>query len=293
MKIVFIGTVDFSYKALEKLLLLKADVVGVCTKKTSSFNDDFSDLTPLCQRYSLPCKYVKSVNDADTLEWIQSLSPDIIFCFGWSSLLKKELLNLPPMGVVGFHPTKLPHNRGRHPLIWSLVLGLEQGGSTFFFMDEGADSGDILSQEEFSIAKTDDAASLYAKVIDTALKQIESFVPQLQNNTYNRVAQNHNQANYWRKRSSCDGLIDFRMNSLGIYNLVRALSKPYSGAHLLYKGEEIKVWRVAMLKTEGENIEPGKVLHSDAKSCTIKTQDGAVAILEHTFTQLPQKGEYL
>ena len=294
MKIVFIGTVDFSYKALEKLLSLEAEVVGVCTKKSSHFNDDFRDLTPLCKNYSLPCRYVEDINDVATLEWIRSLSPDIIFCFGWSSLLKKELLTLSPMGVIGYHPTKLPHNRGRHPLIWSLVLGLEEGGSTFFFMDEGADSGDILSQEEFSIAKTDDAASLYAKVTDIALKQIEIFLPKLQNNTYKRVAQNHKQANYWRKRSARDGLIDFRMSSLAIYNLVRALSKPYVGAHLLYKGEEIKIWRVVMVETEAKsNIEPGKVLHNDGASCRVKTCDGAIEILEHSFTQLPQQGEYL
>jgi len=66
-----------------------------------------------------------------------------------SSLLKKELLSLPPNGVLGYHPAKLPQNRGRHPLIWSLVLGLEESASTFYFMDEGADSGDILSQKDF------------------------------------------------------------------------------------------------------------------------------------------------
>jgi methionyl-tRNA formyltransferase len=104
-------------------------------------------------------------------------------------LIKKELLELAPMGIVGYHPAKLPENRGRHPLIWALFLGMKQSASTFFFMDEGADSGDILSQVDFEILENDDARSLYNKVIDIALLQIEDFLPKLQNKTYDRIKQ--------------------------------------------------------------------------------------------------------
>ena len=82
-------------------------------------------------------RYVDDVNSKDNYNWIKSLNPDIIFCFGWSNLLKKDILTLAPMGVLGFHPSKLPQNRGRHPLIWALALGLKKSASTFFFMDEG------------------------------------------------------------------------------------------------------------------------------------------------------------
>ncbi|MBD3842642.1 MAG: formyl transferase, partial [Campylobacterales bacterium] len=58
MKILFIGTVEFSYKALEKLIELKAEVVGVCTKDKSNFNSDFADLTPLCKENKIPFKFV-------------------------------------------------------------------------------------------------------------------------------------------------------------------------------------------------------------------------------------------
>ena len=80
------------------------------------------------------------------------MKPDIIFCFGWSSLIKSEVLNLTKLGVVGYHPAMLPNNRGRHPLIWAKILGLTQTGSTYFFMDEGADTGDILDQSSFEIS---------------------------------------------------------------------------------------------------------------------------------------------
>jgi len=293
MKIVFIGTVEFSKKALQKLIEINAQVVGVCTKEKSDFNSDFADLTPLCKENKIPCKFTDDINSTDNVAWIKSLSPDIIFCFGWSSLIKSELLTLVPMGVLGYHPAKLPQNRGRHPLIWALALGLKQSASTFFFMDRGADSGDILSQKDFDILYTDDAQILYNKVIDIALMQIQEFVPQLENNTYQKIKQNHKIANSWRKRGKIDGEIDFRMSGEAIYNLVRALTKPYIGAHIEYKEKDIIVWKVKVIKNSQDNIESGKVLDVCESAILVKTDDGAIEILEHEFKNLPMAGEYL
>jgi methionyl-tRNA formyltransferase len=293
MKIVFIGTVEFSLKSLSKLIDIGVDIVGVCTKEKSDFNSDFANLTPLCKRHKIPFRFVDDINSKENIDWISALNPDIIFCFGWSSLIKEKLLYLPKMGVVGFHPTKLPQNRGRHPLIWSLVLGLEKSASTFFFMDEEADSGDILSQEEFEILESDDAKTLYERVTDIALMQIEQFVPKLINNTYIRKKQNLSFANIWRKRGKADGKIDFRMSSKAIYNLVRALAKPYVGAHIEWKDKNITVWKVKIIKNLQDNIESGKVLESNKSTLIVKTYDGAIEILEHEFTEFPQVGEYL
>jgi methionyl-tRNA formyltransferase len=293
VKILFIGTVEFSYQALIKLIALDADIAGVCTKEKSKFNSDFADLTPLCRKNNIPFKFVDDINSVENINWIKNLKPDIIFCFGWSNLIKKELLTLAPMGVVGFHPAALPQNRGRHPLIWALALGLKQSASTFFFMDEGADTGDILSQEYFDILYEDDAKSLYDKVTSVALKQIEDFLPKLQNNSFQRIKQNHNKANTWRKRGKNDGKIDFRMTANAIYNLVRALTKPYVGAYIEYKGEEISVWKVEEINFDEKNIEFGKVLENDGTRIMVKTYDKAIRIIEHDFKELPKVGEYL
>lgn len=293
MKILFIGTVQFSYKALEKLIELKAEIVGVCTKDKSSFNSDFADLTPLCNKNNIPFNSVEDINSIENISWINSLEPDIIFCFGWSNLIKKELLTLTPMGVVGYHPTALPQNRGRHPLIWALALGLKRSASTFFFMEEGADNGDILSQKEFDILYEDDAKSLYNKVSILALNQIETFLPMLQNNNFQRIKQNHNIANIWRKRGKFDGKIDFRMTSNAIYNLVRALTRPYVGAHIEYKDKDVSIWKVEEIDFDKNNIEFGKILENDGKTITVKTYDKAIKIIEHDFKELPKVGDYL
>ena len=293
MRIVFIGTVEFSKKALKKLIELDANIVGVCTKKKSNFNSDFVDLKPLCKKNNIPVNLVKDINSKENYNWIKSLNPDIIFCFGWSSLIKKKILNLPPMGVLGFHPTKLPQNRGRHPIIWSLALGLKKSASTFFFMDEGADSGKILSQKNFEILDSDDAQSLYDKFVNIALLQIENFLPQLKKKTYQTIKQNHKISNSWRKRVKIDGKIDFRMTSQAIYNLVRALTKPYVGAHINYKDREIIVWKVKIVKNNQGNIECGKILNINRGKILVKTYNGAIKITHHEFKRLPNVGEYL
>jgi methionyl-tRNA formyltransferase len=129
---------------------------------------------------------------------------------------------------------EITKNRGRHPLIWALALGLKESASTFFFMDEGADTGDILSQVNFEINYQDDARNLYDKVVEMALIQIEGFIPALEKDTYTRIKQNEKESNSWRKRNELDGEINFRMNSRSIYNLTRVLTRPYVVAHIKF-----------------------------------------------------------
>jgi methionyl-tRNA formyltransferase len=293
MKILFIGTVLSSLKFLGALLEMKADVVGVVTRKSSSYNADFADLAPLCRQHSIPIHYSTNINNNDVLEWVKALRPDIIFCFGSSELIKTEMMHAAPLGVIGFHPAKLPKNRGRHPIIWALALGLKQTGSTFFFMDEGTDSGDILSQEDITVSYEDDAQALYNKIIDTGITQIRTFVPMLENRTFQKIPQDHSQANYWRKRTKPDGRIDFRMSARAIYNLVRALSRPYPGAHIVHNENEVKIWKVAELPDRIQNIEPGKILKFSPEGIDVKCYDGVVRIVEHEFTDIPQPGDYL
>jgi len=293
MKVVLIGSVEFSLRVLEKLISIDVDLVGVCTKKSSTFNSDFFDLKPLSDINEVPCLYVDDINSTKSVEWIKNLNPDVIFCFGWSSLIKKDILAIAPMGIVGYHPAKLPKNRGRHPMIWALALGLKESASTFFFMDEGADTGDILTQVDFEISYQYDARNLYDKVVETALIQIEEFIPALEKGTYTRIKQNEKESNDWRKRNELDGEIDFRMNSRSIYNLTRALTRPYVGAYIKFNETNYSVWKVKESNDFQENIEPGKVLRVFDKVFVVKSYDGAIEIIEHDFKEMPKVGEYL
>lgn len=295
MRIAYIGSVIFSAKALEKLISIKADVVGVVTKNESAFNSDFFDLSTIAQSNEIPYHYTSNINSPETVNWIKELNPDVVFCFGWSNLIKKEVLDISRLGVIGYHPTLLPYNKGRHPLIWAKVLGLQKSGSTFFFMDEGADTGDILSQKEFVINFEDDANVLYNRLIENALVQIEDFCSELETGNYTRIQQDTTKGNSWRKRGKKDGIIDFRMSSSVICNLTRALTKPYVGAHIEYNGTDIKIWGVEVSEYDStnDNIEPGKVLSILENKIEVKTGDSAIWLVNHEFKELPQVGTYI
>ena len=293
MRILFIGAVAFSAHALRELLAMHAEIVGVCTLTQSAFNADHVDLTPIAEQAGVPVRNTPDLNIPEVLEWIRERQPDVIFCFGWSRLIRNPLLSLPPLGVIGFHPAALPANRGRHPLIWALVLGLPETASTFFFMDEGADSGDILSQVSVSIAPEDDAGRLYQRITEVAMKQIRDFVPRLAEGNFLRQPQDHHSANVWRKRSPADGRIDWRMAATSIHNLVRGLTRPYVGAHFDWAGKEIKVWRAEVEPDVPMNIEPGKILAVDARGVLIKAGVDAVRLLETEGEFCLEVGAYL
>lgn len=294
MRILFVGCVDSSRILLEKLIDMNEDVVGVITKKESKFNSDFSDLTKLCTSNNIDYKFVDNINDIDSIEYIKSKAPDIIYCFGWSQIIKKSVIEIPAKGIIGFHPAELPNNRGRHPIIWALALGLEKTASSFFFIDEGPDTGDILSQCHVDISYNDDAQSLYNKIMNTAICQVEKFTCELKMDKYSLVKQSKGSGNYWRKRTKEDGKIDWRMSSYSIYNLVRSLSKPYIGASFVHNNNDYKVWKVEEIKGINlKNVEPGKILKVySLNSFLIKTGDQCIKVLHCDDINL-KEGDYL
>ena len=89
MRIVFIGAVKFSEQALNKLVEIKSSIVGVCTLEYSDFNSDHVDLTSLCRKNNIPVRYTPNINSEEVIGWKSYLVPDVIFCFGWSQLIKK------------------------------------------------------------------------------------------------------------------------------------------------------------------------------------------------------------
>ncbi|MEA3643246.1 MAG: formyltransferase family protein [Lamprobacter sp.] len=293
MRILFIGAVAFSARALHELLAMQAEVVGVCTLRQAAFNADHADLTPIAEQACIPVCHAPDLHNPEVISWIHERKPDIIFCFGWSRLIRPSLLTLPRLGVIGFHPAALPANRGRHPLIWALVLGLTETASTFFFMDEGADSGDILSQVSVPIVPEDDAGRLYERITEVALEQIRDFVPRLANSSFRRQPQDGRFANVWRKRGAADGQIDWRMAAESIHNLVRGLTRPYVGAHFDHSGEEIKVWRTEVEPNVAMNLEPGKILAVDERGILIKAGIGGIRLLETAPKVALHVGSYL
>ena len=294
MRAGFIGSAQFSQFALDVLFENPAiDIAGVVTRETSGGNDDFVCLTPFADKQGVDSLNADGVDDDSLVEWMAGKSADIWFCLGWNRLLPTSILNLSPHGVIGYHPTLLPKNRGRHPIIWALVLGLTETGSTFFKMDAGADSGHIVSQRRVTISPDDDAGSLYHKLCGVAREQLDEITKALVSDTLITIPQDDAKATSWRKRSRRDGEIDWRMPAQSIHNLVRALTPPYGGATCTVSGEQHRIWRTRVVNSSLRDVEPGMVLALDGREITVQTGEGSIILVDHEIPLPPTSGDYL
>jgi methionyl-tRNA formyltransferase len=298
MRILFIGSANSSKFLLKKCFELKLNIVGVCTQKRSR-NDDFCDLKKYFKLNNNLSIYTKNINSYKNYLWIKNKKPDLIFCFGWSQILNKNIIKLAKKMTIGFHPSELPKNRGKHPIIWSLVLGLKKTASTFFIIkNEKVDSGTIVSQKIILISKSENASSLYKKIITTSCNQLRLLIRKIENNIpFKFYSKKTNESNYWRKRSCNDGRLDWRMSATSIYNLVRALSKPYNNATFIYKNKEIKILRAKIIKKKNNslinNLEPGKILKKTHNYFDVKCGEGVIRVLETSRFNYFQVNQYL
>ena len=295
MRIVYIGCVESSMVFLNTLLTVaEAEIVGIITKRESKINSDFVSLESIAKKYDIPYFFQDSNNRNEMAKWIKPLNADIIYCFGWSFLLPENIIHLARLGAIGYHPAMLPANRGRHPIIWALVLGLKQTGSSFFFLEKYADTGDIISQEPVDIYDEDTAETLYKKLMIVGTEQVKTFTKQLARGGCKRIPQDNSKANVWRKRGYKDGIIDWRMSARNIYNLVRALTHPYVGASFILNDNEVKVWKARIVTdcTENLNIEPGKVIDISSDRYMVQCGQGIIELMECHIPAI-KEGDYL
>ena len=288
MKILFIGNVILSYNLLETLIKNKANLIGAISTKKSKFNSDFKDLTSLCKKNKIDLHYTKKINTKKTIIWIKKKAPDYIFCFGWSQILNKEIISIAKKHVIGFHPSKLPQFRGRHPIIWPIILGAKSTASTFFKINKNIDDGPIIDQKLIMINNKDDSSDLYKKIVNKSKIQILNILTKIKKNKLSFSKNDKKNKSSLRKRTFKDGEIDWRMSGQSISRLVRALNYPYPGAHLQYKNKIYKIWKIKIIKNK-QMIEPGKVLSNHNQKPIIKCADSAIQITK-SHPKIPLKG---
>lgn len=293
MKILFIGCVKSSARFLEAVYSkTEAEIVGVVTKIQSNYNADHVSLHPFCEENKID--WLDYEDSKQLAEWVKLKSPDVIYCFGWSYLLPKEIYSITKLGAVGYHPTLLPQNRGRHPIIWTLVLGLKETGSTFFYLDDLPDAGAILNQRKIYLDDFENANTLYEKLLKAGEKQVIELTSDFINETLQPIVQDETKATYWRKRSKADGKIDWRMSAQTIMNLINALTKPYVGAYFEYEGKEIIVWKAVKIESDNtEHLIPGEIIVVAEGYFIIKTSDKLLKIIDYEGDFIAKKVKYL
>ena len=179
---------------------------------------------------------------------IEYLSPDVIVMCGWRQIVSKEILDIPKLGVVSFHPTLLPKGRGPAPIINSIIEGIRKSGVTMFYAAEGVDNGDIIGQEPFEISDTDCAEDIYEKVIAAGKALIRKSLPLLAAGKAPRKPQEENDATYFKKRTLKDNEINLEKETPEEINRkIRALSRPYKGAYIKLGNKKLVIWKAKLV----------------------------------------------
>lgn len=295
IKIILIGNIINTYFLLKEILKYKNKFEIIVLTNKNFHKSDYFDLVCFCKKKKLTYYLTKNINDNKTLNFIKKNTPDFIFCFGWSQILNNKILKQAKKFSIGYHPSMLPKNRGKHPLIWSIALGLKEIGSTFFKMSVDVDQGDIIDQKTIKIINKDNATTVYKKMNKTSSKQIKEILQKIIQSNLNlkKRPTNENKTNIWRKRYFNDGLIDWRMSAKNIQNLVRSLNYPYPNASFKYNNKYVKLTEVKIVKKRYPNMEFGKIIKLEKNKPIVKCGDYALRLIKFYPIEKFKKGSYL
>ena len=212
----------------------------------------------------------------ETLRRVAALRPDFLFSFYYRSLLPPAFLALGPRGALNLHGSLLPRYRGRAPVNWVLVRGETATGVTLHYMDEKPDHGDLVAQAEVAIDPSDTALTLSRKLAAAAAALLRRTLPLLREGRAARVPQDHARATYFGRRTPADGRIDWSESATRIYDLVRAVTRPWPGAFTDFDGRRLFVWWGSATGGGGRGgAVPGRVLGSADGGVLIACGEGA------------------
>lgn len=290
MNFVVLGTSEFTVCCARGVLDSKGEISALISMPACSRPLNSNDLSGFAEEHGLRYHEIEDINSPTAIDLLKSYSATYILS-SWPKMLKKNVLNIPQRYIIGTHPTELPLNRGRHPLHWIIIQGITKTKLSFFHMDKGVDTGKILLQVPVTISPYDSINDLMGKINNAAYygtKQLYRLL--MKNPDYDGNDQDHELANYWRKRTPHDVTLDFRMSSESILRTVRSFTLPYPCANFVFEKYVIKVSKAElspaiMPLSELQRIEPGKIISIDRCTIRIKTADGIVEL--ECLGQLP------
>ncbi|MEV1174132.1 methionyl-tRNA formyltransferase [Nonomuraea sp. NPDC049784] len=198
----------------------------------------YAPLREASDKHGIPLLETSDINDGEAYELVKGM--DLFVIAGWSQLVREPLLSACPLGSIGLHPTRLPEGRGRAALPWTIIKRLETSAVSLFFLDEGADTGDLIAQREFTISRRDDVSAVYRKVTQINVDLLATYIPLLLEGRVVARAQGPG-GSWWEKRRPEDGLIDWSRPASDLYDWVRALAAPYPGAFTSVSGRRLYV----------------------------------------------------
>ena len=282
MKIVFMGTPDFSVNALENIVKAGHDVVGVITQpdkpKGRGGKMQYTPVKEKALELGLDVYQPQRVKETEFIEKLKEMNPDAIVVIAFGQILPKAILDMPKSGCINVHASLLPKYRGAAPIQWSVIDGEKETGVTTMYMNEGLDTGDIIDKVVVPIDKKETGGSLFDKLAIEGGKLILKTLIELENGTAVRTPQDDSKSNYAGMINKQLGKIDFNKSANEIERLIRGLN-PWPSAYTKMDGKTLKIWDADVDDSENDSA-PGTITEVGKDFIRVATGKGSLKILE-------------
>lgn len=280
MRIVFMGTPDFSVPILRALAEGGYDVAGVFTQpdkpRGRGGKVQFSPVKEYAVSRQIPVFQPLKIRK-DGLDDLKALAPDLCVTAAFGQILSQEVLDVPPMGTVNVHTSLLPRHRGAAPVQWTVLQGETVTGVTTMFTDAGIDTGDVLLQRQVEIGPEETAGELTERLSLLGAELLLETLRLLEAGNCPRTKQDESRMTYDPKITKEMGEMDFRQTTAQCVNRVRAMS-PWPCGYVSTSSGALKIWKARPAEGSGA---PGEVLAADRKNgLVVATGDGAVELCE-------------
>ena len=290
MRVIFMGTPDFSVETLEALIAAEHDVCLAVTQpdrpKGRGKETQASPVKEKALFHGIPVYQPRRVRDPECVEELRKYHADVIVVVAFGQILPASVLELTPYGCVNVHASLLPKYRGAAPIQWAIIEGETVTGVTTMQMDEGLDTGDMIMKTEVPVSEDETGETLHEKLSAAGAALCVETLRALEDGTAVFEKQGESPTAYARMLTKELGNIDWTEPAVRIERLVRGLNS-WPSAYTYWNGKLMKIWRAEVLQTEdaGE-IRPGTIAAVGRDSFTVRTGDGDLRILE---VQMPGK----
>ncbi|BAC24306.1 b2255 [Wigglesworthia glossinidia endosymbiont of Glossina brevipalpis] len=283
MKVIVFAYHEIGYIGLSCLIKLGFKVLSVITHIDDHASEKifFSSVKKKSLKHKIPVFYPKNINNLKWIDYLSKLKPDIIFSFYYRKILSEDILKIPKLGSFNLHGSLLPKYRGCSPLNWVLINGEKTTGVTLHRMTKKIDHGSILSQYSIKIEEKDTSKSLYKKLCYASMYILNKTLPMILKNKINEIDCTDDFSSYFHKRYPKDGLIDWNQSANNIYNLIRALTKPWPGAFSYLFDKKIIIWK-SKISFESYKT-PGTILNFNPLIISCKKK--SLEILSAQYTE--------
>ena len=279
MRVVFMGTPDFSVPALERIAT-EHEVVAVVTQKDKPKGRGMSvSYTPVKEsalKLNIPTYQPDKVKEESFVEELRELNPDVIVVIAFGQILSNDILTLPKYGCINVHASLLPKYRGAAPIQWAVIDGEEKSGVCTMKMDEGLDTGDIIDVDEITLDPKETGGSLFDKLAKLGGELILKTLQNLEFGKATFIKQDDSKSTYAKKMTKELGHIDFTKDAESIERLIRGLN-PWPSAFTYLDGKVMKIWDADVVDAGGV---PGTVISEEKDSFVIATGSKALKVNE-------------